>query len=199
MCSTLHLLVYLYTSSEIPSCCVQLQNTASWVVFHQKRFWGWNSYDQMCLWVNFSKHNTDINHVSSFSTSKPSLKKILMIIIVRFKCLSMDVRNYTFAGVFSSLNYNSVALHTRAEKKRHGKLSTKKNLAGEGGPWCLMGLCIGLAGRRHMRAPVLLSWCQIIECRRRMNRNGLVRHLTIIFSSLHGTSSRSLDPEIWLR
>ena len=126
MCSTLHLLVYLYTSSEIPSCCVQLQNTASWVVFHQKRFWGWNNYDQMCLWVNFSKHNTDINHVSSFSTPKPSLKKILMIIIVRFKCLSMDVRNYTFAGVFSSLNYNSVALHTRAEKKRHGKLSTKK-------------------------------------------------------------------------
>ena len=133
MSSTLHLLVYLYTISEIPSCCVQLQNTASWVVFHQKRFWGWNNYDQMCLWVNFSKHNTDINHVSSFSTPKPSLKKILIIIIVRFKCLSMDVRNYTFAGVFSSLNWNSVALHPRAEKKRHGSLSTKISLWGWNG------------------------------------------------------------------
>ena len=55
-----------------------------------------------------------------------------------------------------------------------------------------------LAGRRHTRAPVVLSWFQIIQCRSIMKRNVLLEHPHTIFSSFHVPLGHSFGTELCL-
>ena len=55
-----------------------------------------------------------------------------------------------------------------------------------------------LAGRRHTRAPVVLSWFQIIQCRSIMKRNGLLQHPPTIFCSFHVLLGHTFGTELCL-
>ena len=65
-------------------------------------------------------------------TPKPSLKMSLTFIIVHLKWLSMNARNSTFSGVFASIKWNPVFVHTLAKYGAGCSISPKTSLRMEG-------------------------------------------------------------------
>ena len=124
MYTTPHSVVYLYTSSAFLCCSKQLGKYGAVIAFHLKRLWGWNGYAQMCIWVNFPKHSTDITPGLGFGDFSNFSQNIWPLRCISPLCAVRHTRVPVVASWFQIIKFTSIMNRNGLWKCRPTIIST---------------------------------------------------------------------------